>query len=425
MTRSLFTVARILMVLAGVLSLLAVMLAPGPTRSFAAAVAPTATHPYSDPVWLPVRVPARVGCTKVACDNGPAHGFFAIDFTGKRNDPIYAAGAGIAHIGGNSGGCSTTSSVERGRWVWVDHGAGVVTHYRHLNAITVSEGARVTPETMVGKMGASGDIAPCTGNYLHFEVRHGGTTGVPVDPGQLKTCVNSQVVSVPAIYGATSWDDPLVHPKSRLYTPTATGSCIGSPWLSTPAAPKVTATRGDRSATVTWTVAPRGVDSVMVLFESWHPSINRWGTPVFRRLPATTTTTVFTGLENGKTYRASATFHGSTGNGVASPRHEVRPAAVPGAPGSPRYLTWPQRDYVHYGWHRPARNGSDVTSFTAARRCRVGKAPYGAWRTYRQGTKDTFRNFRGLTSYSACEVKVRAQNEVGSGPYSRTSTIKR
>ena len=107
-----------------------------------------------------------------------------------------------------------------GTWAWVDHGGGTVTKYTHLDSIAVAEGALVTPATMIGRMGHWGDIAPCTTNYLHFEVREGGIKGTRVDPGTLRACVpSSGAVVMPTVFnGSTSFD---TLPKMAYRTPTA------------------------------------------------------------------------------------------------------------------------------------------------------------------------------------------------------------
>ena len=67
----------------------------------------------------------------------------------------------------------------RGRQVWIDHGAGVVTRYAHLSAIhpDVVEGARAAIGQVIGLVGESGQSvvweAPGTDLHLHFEIRIG------------------------------------------------------------------------------------------------------------------------------------------------------------------------------------------------------------------------------------------------------------
>ena len=65
----------------------------------------------------------------------------------------------------------------RGRQVWIDHGAGVVTRYAHLGAIhpDIAEGAQVSAGQVIGLVGESGQAvvweAPGTDLHLHFEIR--------------------------------------------------------------------------------------------------------------------------------------------------------------------------------------------------------------------------------------------------------------
>lgn len=65
----------------------------------------------------------------------------------------------------------------RGRQVWIDHGAGIVTRYCHLSGIAsgVSEGTRVEAGDIVGFVGNSGTEGGVQGTqsgaHLHFELR--------------------------------------------------------------------------------------------------------------------------------------------------------------------------------------------------------------------------------------------------------------
>ena len=65
----------------------------------------------------------------------------------------------------------------RGRQVWIDHGAGVVTRYAHLGAIhpDIAEGVQVSAGQVIGLVGESGQAvvweAPGTDLHLHFEIR--------------------------------------------------------------------------------------------------------------------------------------------------------------------------------------------------------------------------------------------------------------
>ena len=65
----------------------------------------------------------------------------------------------------------------RGRQVWIDHGAGVVTRYAHLSAVAagLQLGDVVRAGRVVGFVGESGQLeaitAPGTDWHLHFEIR--------------------------------------------------------------------------------------------------------------------------------------------------------------------------------------------------------------------------------------------------------------
>jgi murein DD-endopeptidase MepM/ murein hydrolase activator NlpD len=60
----------------------------------------------------------------------------------------------------------------RGRQVWIDHGAGVVSRYCHLASVAdLAVGERVAAGTVVGTVGSSG--YPEGGPHLHLEIRVG------------------------------------------------------------------------------------------------------------------------------------------------------------------------------------------------------------------------------------------------------------
>jgi len=174
---------------------------PAPAGAAATATAadpPDAAHPYSDPVWSPLRTPARVNCVRTNCA-GPYHGYWAIDFIGNLGDPLYAAGAGIFHIGGINRTCAVNRATAA-TWVWIDHGAGRTTRYQHLDTVLPREGQLVTPMTKIGTMGHSGyKCSNSPPNYLHMEYRIQGATGPRVAPRAMTTCLsNGPRVSMPS-----------------------------------------------------------------------------------------------------------------------------------------------------------------------------------------------------------------------------------
>lgn len=167
-----------------------------------AQVAKAAEGQYSDPVWLPLRSPAKVGCVVSNCDAGRYHGYWALDLLGAENDPVHPAGAGRLSIESESQACGGPGTP--GNYVSVDHGGGVKTRYLHLRSIDVPNGAWVTPTDVIGRMGSTGYNDPCPTYHLHFEIQRGGSYS-PI--GTLKACNGSDVVNYPSAFGVSSWND--------------------------------------------------------------------------------------------------------------------------------------------------------------------------------------------------------------------------
>lgn len=69
-----------------------------------------------------------------------------------------------------------SSSNERGLFIKVDHGSGIVTLYQHCSKIIASAGQTVKAGQVIAKVGSTGES---TGAHLHFEVQK---NGVPVNP---------------------------------------------------------------------------------------------------------------------------------------------------------------------------------------------------------------------------------------------------
>jgi murein DD-endopeptidase MepM/ murein hydrolase activator NlpD len=91
-----------------------------------------------------------------------------LDFRADPGEPVRAAGGGIVVQAGRLGGY--------GLMVEIDHGHEVTTRYAHLSRISVREGQKIAPGTVVGLVGSTGRS---TGPHLHYETR---VDGEPVDP---------------------------------------------------------------------------------------------------------------------------------------------------------------------------------------------------------------------------------------------------
>lgn len=174
----------------------------------------------------------KVGCVKNNCENN-YHGYWAIDFEtvdNKPGAPVYAAGTGRVRIASQgSGNCGGPGTIENA--LIVDHGNGVESVYVHLHDFAVAPGTWVTPNTVIGHVGTSGYTDPCPDYHLHYEVR---INGVSVNPGALKACHGSTLVTYPYALGYADWNvippqeyaGGKLDPKGRTLSSTGTG-CAG------------------------------------------------------------------------------------------------------------------------------------------------------------------------------------------------------
>jgi len=141
----------------------------------------------------------KVGCTYVSPDGLCAghHGYWAIDFLGTTGSPVYAAGAGLA-TNVTGGGYEGYGNV-----VIVDHGSNGKSLYAHLSEILV-DGTWVDENVMIGRIGSSGGANT---PHLHYEEAASdrfGSAGSR-DPGPMKACRGSQLVTYPQTWGFPSW----------------------------------------------------------------------------------------------------------------------------------------------------------------------------------------------------------------------------
>jgi murein DD-endopeptidase MepM/ murein hydrolase activator NlpD len=91
-----------------------------------------------------------------------------IDLAATFRSPVYSTAPGVVTFAGVRD--------NYGKFVEIDHGNGIVTHYAHLHRITVARGQKVGAHQELGELGSTGRS---TGPHLHYEVV---ADGEPLDP---------------------------------------------------------------------------------------------------------------------------------------------------------------------------------------------------------------------------------------------------
>ena len=93
-----------------------------------------------------------------------------VDLNAVTGTPVTSVGPGKVTFAGYDGAY--------GNKIVVEHDDGTETWYCHLSAINVGIGTAVDNQTVIGLVGATGNV---TGDHLHLELRGAGG-GDPVDP---------------------------------------------------------------------------------------------------------------------------------------------------------------------------------------------------------------------------------------------------
>lgn len=345
MSRLLPSRARLLALLSVLVAFCTVLLVPTTTVR-AATLMPGATtaHPFSEPVWWPLRTETVMDCYSgnPGCTSPLYHTTWLMDVvstdysTTRAHEPVYAMGAGILHYGVHGDvGCGGTIPHSRGNWIWIDHGNGTLSWYGHLAwPFKVPDGAYVTPKTQIGLIGNSG-YSNClrfpTLHYIDIAVKRGATNGNPdgsyVQLYHLYACVNGARRSWPDQLHSTwkKWNDVPKSPRGDLHILPASDASSGCVPDQPPTPDRTTTVHLRRSGTdqltATWALPTTGraASSIVVLIQEYHPSINRWLELRKHVLPAGRTGTVFGGLHHGHTFRVQVTLRNGAGCSAPSP----------------------------------------------------------------------------------------------------------
>lgn len=125
---------------------------------------------------------------------GLSQGFFGghpgLDLTNPAGTPVHPVAEGKVVLAANE-------FVGYGKHVIVEHDNALTSTYAHLSVIRVKTGDRVTKETELGAVGATGWA---TGNHLHLEVHQNGTALNPVEIlPEAKKYEPREVSSIPSL----------------------------------------------------------------------------------------------------------------------------------------------------------------------------------------------------------------------------------
>lgn len=108
--------------------------------------------------------------TRISPFTGKRQRHSGIDIAGEIGIDVRATASGRVVFAGLKTGL--------GRFVSIDHGNGIVTHYAHNHQLFVERGDRVERGTRIASLGNSGRS---TGPHLHYEVEVSGKAVDPID----------------------------------------------------------------------------------------------------------------------------------------------------------------------------------------------------------------------------------------------------
>jgi Peptidase family M23 len=304
-------------------------------------------HPYSNPIWYPLRgsygtmdcASSNPGCSSAKLHKDASMTVLSRKMQGNtpvyKAEPVYAAGAGILHIGANVGDrCQYPSSL--GTWLWVDHGGGVVSRYGHLSGIisSIHNGEYVTPKTIIGYTGHSGessrgDCSRAT-HYLNFQIEHNGLYGTPIRQTRLAVCNGSKSVWWPqaAHSSESTWQS--VPAKATLdNSGQSATSCVGTRWWSTASLPTthpLSAGSGRLRASWATPAAKYHVRYIQLLLEEYHPANHTWSIESRHNITVSgkvPTSYTFGGLAHKRIYEVAASFCNAPGWSKATWRKDT------------------------------------------------------------------------------------------------------
>ena len=232
--------------------------------------------------------------------------------------------------------------------------------------------------------------------------------------GNEKDGVYQRTITIPTTAAAGTWavrlypvSDTIGNSNSSFRDHPTKLTINNTPPATAPDAPTdVTATRGDKAATVSWTAAAGNGSPVT--------SYTITSTPdgITKTVTGDQTDAVIDGLTNGTSYTFTVVASNAAGTSPASsPSNAITPAAAPDAPTDVTATRGDKSAVV--SWTKPAGNGSPLTGYT------ITSTPDGITKTVPGDTTTT--TMAGLTNGTTYTFTVTATNAIGDSPASEAS----
>ena len=393
------------------------MLSPPAQEAKGQSISANSSGQFSRPIWFPLREPAAIGCVQTNCYRSPTHSYEAVDLFGSFGDPVHAAGAGTVYIDVANVKC--TESNKGGR-LWIDHGGGEVTRYRHLGKITVRDGQSVTPDTKIGEMGRGG--SQCNAEYLHYERRANGPLSERVYMGDLYACVNGSRRTYPQDAGLSVWNDADPY-SSRTFLRSEGTSCATTSPRSGPVQNVAAAKRGERAATISWTLPAQSqhVREYRISYEMMRPRAGNWARPKFITVPVGETSFTLRNLTKKRRYRTSVAAIDGAGANQWVTSNEFMTADPPSKPRLVKSTYGKRKSYVK--WNRPKSNGGTKLRYFEVALVKAKNTDEPRWKRVKPSSRDyEWRKLRKRGNYV---MLVRAANDAGAGKPLRVAAKKR
>jgi hypothetical protein len=234
-----------------------------------------------------------------------------------------------------------------------------------------------------------------------------GYTVTAAPGGQATTVAPDRTsTTIPGLTNGTAYTFSVVATNAVGSSPAAKSGTVTP--STTPGAPTlVTAVKGDRTATVSWTAPSSTGGSAITGY-----TITSTPGGVTKAVAGTVTTGTVSGLTNGTAYTFTVVATNASGAGAASlPSDAVTPSAPPGAPGG---VTATRGDTTAtVSWAASAANGAPVTAYT------VTATPGATTRTVPGDV--TSLVFSGLANGTSYTFTVTATNAAGTSAASAPS----